>query len=110
MHSFFSKMIIFAALFYVCTAPLNAAILEYELERMVGWTIVASKTVDGHFEGCNVGRKIIFTDGTYLTCMGLGLSLGLSPRAIIFGRSTMYQGQNINMYKVFINGEFYDAR
>jgi len=49
-----------------------------DLTGLVGWCIIDTKTISGRidgdgkrsddFEGCDFGRKILFLDGTYLTC------------------------------------------
>jgi len=74
--------------------------------KLVGYTIVDIKTVDGNFEGCDYDRKIVFTDGTYVTCLDYGYTYSYMPEAIIFG--TKHNGAFL--YKMYIDGELYDIR
>ena len=64
-----------------------------ELESYVGYTIIAVKTIASYvdekkgekddFEGCDYGRKIIFSDGTYLACSSYGYQYAYRPKALI---------------------------
>jgi hypothetical protein len=96
----------------------NAGIDSYQLEQLVGWTIIEIKTIEGFkepnqakqdgFEGCNGDTRIFFTDGTVAKCMSLGLQLNLRPKAIILGIQTTYKGKKIIMYKMVVENNIYD--
>jgi len=70
--------------------------------RLIGYTIVASKTVasyidpDGRtgtdFQGCNYGRKIVFDDNTALTCSEYNYEYSYQPTAIL-----LVKGASIKM-------------
>lgn len=102
---------------YLSTTPVHAGI-ESELRGMEGWCVVAVKTIDGYvddegkrhddFEGCDFDRKIIFRDGTYLTCGGYGYQYAYSPDAIIFATSFNYKGKKHTSFKMLVEGDMYD--
>ena len=83
---------------------------ECDLGEVVGYTLIASKTIDGRiddgqreddFEGCDFERTIVFTDNTGVRCMGYGYSYAYRPDAYIFsnGRSMKMCVQD-EMYEV----------
>ncbi|MEP6390327.1 MAG: hypothetical protein ABJ056_10435 [Halioglobus sp.] len=92
---------------------------EYQLEGLIGWTILASKTIEGvteedgerkdDFEGCDFGRVIRFMDGTVLTCNSYGYQYAFMPKAIVFGTTTTYKGKEVTLYKILVQGNLYDA-
>lgn len=75
-----------------------SADLAGELESYVGYTIVAVKTIAGYvdekkgkkddFEGCDYGRKIIFSDGTFLACSSYGYQYAYRPKALILSNGS----------------------
>lgn len=68
-----------------------------KLSNLVGYTIVASKTITGwykangkkhdSFEGCDYGRVIIFDDNTTLTCNGYNYQYEDQPTAVILSNN-----------------------
>lgn len=84
-----------------------------DLSRVVGYTLVAAKTVthyieegrgrneskDG-FEGCDFDRIIVFEDGTGVRCAGFGYQFAFRPTAYVFARDG-------NM-KMCVDDELYD--
>lgn len=100
------------------TAGIANADVSYQLEQLVGWTIVEVKTIEGHqepdrpkqsgFEGCNGDTIIFFMDGTVAQCMSLGLQLSLMPKAVIFGTKTTYKGKEMILYKMLVEDNLYD--
>jgi hypothetical protein len=96
----------------------KADVDSYQLEQLVGWTIVEVKTIEGFkepnqpkqdgFEGCSGDTIVFFRDGTTVQCMSLGLQLNLMPKAIIFGMQTIYKGKKIVMYKMIVENNMYD--
>ena len=86
--------------------------ISYELERLVGYTIIDVKTVDGwydddgekgdSFEGCEHGRKIVFTDNRILTCATYRYHYAYRPRAVILS--------NGSSYKMILDDDVYDMR
>lgn len=83
---------------------LSAGGFEYHASSLIGYTIVDVKTINGSFNGCELGKKIFFTDGTYVTCSGLGISIAIMPEAVIFARQ--YQGYTF--FKMYVDGDIYD--
>ena len=93
--------------------------LADELENLVGYTIIASKTVerwydddekDDAFNGCSHGRVIVFTDGTTLTCAEYGYQYAYRPTAVILGKEVTYQGKSFYDFKMIVEDEVYDMR
>lgn len=91
--------------------------LADKLGRLIGYTIVDSKTVDGWredgktndgFEGCNHGRVIIFTDGKGLTCNTYSYSYSYRPTAIVLAKQISFQGKSFYDFKMVVGDEVYD--
>jgi hypothetical protein len=90
------------------------------LENHVGWTIIASKTIEGYkdrgkekkddFEGCDFDRIVYFMDGTTVTCNSYGYQYSFMPKAIILGKSVTYNEKKLNMIKMLVDGNEYDVR
>ncbi len=97
-----------------------SADLAGKLERLVGYTILASKTIrgwhdddereDGAFKGCRHGRVIVFTDGTSLTCAEYGYMYAYRPTAIILGKRIEFGGRSFTDFKMIVEDEIYDMR
>ena len=109
------KILIILVLIYSSSGYADVA---YELQGMVGWTIVETKMITAFrepgqekrsgFEGCNGDTLIYFADGARAKCMSLGLQLSLMPTAVIFGKQTIYKGKKMNMYRMLVENEMYD--
>lgn len=97
-----------------------ADIDEYQLEELVGWTIVASKSIAGYrdpgekksddWEGCDFDRTVYFSDGTTVTCYSYGYQYAYMPKAILFGHEITHEGKKYTMYKMLVQGQLYDVR
>ncbi|GAK33226.1 hypothetical protein JCM17846_20220 [Iodidimonas nitroreducens] len=89
-----------------------------EFERLEGWYILKVKTISGYidsdanrqddFEGCEYGRKVLFSDGTYLTCNSYGYQYSYRPKAVIFAKVFETQGTKILLYKMLVEEKLYD--
>lgn len=83
-----------------------------DLRRLIGYTIIDSKTIAGwydedgkkgdSFEGCDYGRTIVFTDNHVLTCAEYGYHYSYRPMAIILAKGSSY--------KMIVDDEIYDMR
>ncbi len=83
-----------------------------QLSHLIGYTIIASKTVFGYldnnskkddsFEGCNYDRVIIFDDNKTLTCAEYGYQYAYRPTAIIIS--------NGSSFKMIVGNDVYDMR
>ncbi len=83
-----------------------------QLGRLVGYTIIASKTVVGFqdksgkkadsFEGCEYDRVIIFDDNKILTCAEYGYQYAYRPTAIVLS--------NGSSFKMIVGNDVYDMR
>ena len=89
---------------FVCCSLLGDE-FEDVADELVGYTILSVKTVDGDFEGCDFDKKIIFTDGTYVTCMGYGYQYSYMPKAILLG--TNFKGHTL--FKIYVGGKVYNV-
>lgn len=106
----------------LCAASLSLpglamADLADELEDLVGYVIVASKTIEGWredrksedgFSGCSHGRVIVFTDGTALTCNTYSYSYAYRPTAVILAKQFKFQGREMYDFKMVVEDEVYD--
>ena len=110
---------IISILVIVFTALPAYADLADELEDLVGYTIIASKTVerwydedekDDSFNGCSHGRVIVFTDGKTLTCAEYGYQYAYRPTAVILAKEITYQGKSFYDFKMVVGDEVYDMR
>lgn len=110
-------LVIVTILLFSATAK---AELADELENLIGYTIVDSKTIaswhdedekeDGAFKGCKHGRIIVFTDNKTLTCAEYGYQYAYRPTAIILAKEVSYQGKSFYDFKMIIENEIYDMR
>jgi len=71
---------------------------ECDLGEVVGWTLIAEKTVEGYvedgkkedsYEGCDYDRVLIFTDDTAVRCAEYHYSYAYRPEAYIFSDGTL---------------------
>ena len=88
-HLFFVTFVVFVSF------PAHADLAD-ELDDLVGYTIIASKTIDrwydddekdDSFNGCSHGRVIVFTDGTTLTCAEYGYQYVKYVPAVVFSHA-----------------------
>lgn len=105
------KMMIRAALFAFGLVSIPAhADMSYQLEQLVGYTIVDVKTVEGwydedgekgdSFEGCEYGRVIVFSDDRILQCSTYHYHYAYRPRAVILS--------NGSSFKMILDDHVYD--
>ena len=67
-----------------------------DLDELVGYQLVAKKSVEGYlddaghersgYQGCTIGRVLVFSDHTGVRCLTSGLDEGLMPPAYLFAR------------------------
>jgi len=98
--------------------PISEARLADKLARLKGYVIAGSKTIVGYadkdgkksdeFEGCDFDRRIMFDDGTALTCSSYGYIYAYRPTAVILMKSTQYQGQTFAFVKIIVEDEIYE--
>ena len=112
------KLIVSILVIVFAAIPAYADLAD-ELEELVGYTIIASKTVerwydeneeDDSFNGCSHGRVIVFTDGTALTCAEYGYQYAYRPTAVILAKEITYQGKSFYDFKMVVGDEVYDMR
>lgn len=93
--------------------------LADDLEDLMGYTIIDSKTVDrwydddeedDSFNGCAHGRVIAFTDGTTLTCAEYGYQYAYRPTVVILAKEVTYQGRSFYDLKMVVEDQVYDMR
>ena len=106
-----------SALLFSATARAD---LADELDDLIGYTILDSKTVaswydddekeEGAFKGFKHGRVIVFTDNKTLTCAEYGYQYAYRPTAIILAKEVSYQGKSFYDFKMIVEDEVYDMR
>lgn len=97
-------------LFFFCMPAF--ADLADKLERLVGYTILGSKTIEGwydddgkkgdSFEGCDFGRTIVFSDNRILRCSTYSYQYSYRPSAVIIS--------NGKQIKMIVEDEVYDMQ
>lgn len=92
----------------IIASPANDCVDE--LKDLEGWTIVAVRTVDGTFEGCDHDKLIEFTDGTELRCGEYGYHYAYRPEAVIFAKSSEFGGESYVAVKMMVEDEVFDMR
>ena len=91
----------------MAAAPVQAGC---DLDDLVGYTLVAKKTVSGYidkdeqdldsdFEGCDFDRIIVFSDDTAVVCQSYSYSYSFMPKAYLFA--------NKSSWKMCVNGNIY---
>jgi hypothetical protein len=112
------KMVVIILVVTVLVQPAYADLAD-KLDRLIGYTIIASKTIerwydtdeqDESFIGCSHGRVIVFTDGTALTCAEYGYQYAYRPTAIILAKEYTYEGKVYVDYKMVVEDDIYDMR
>lgn len=80
----------------ICVMP-SAALAGCDLDSLVGWTLIARKTIAGSiqdgqrkedFEGCDFNRIIVFDDNTGVQCTGYSYTYSYRPTAYIWVNSS----------------------
>jgi hypothetical protein len=89
----------------------GSARAECDLSELVGYTLLAEKTIDGYiengkksddFEGCDFDRVIVFDDNTGVRCMTYSYTYSFRPDAYIFAGSA-------GSMKMCVEDELYDV-
>lgn len=89
---------------------LPSAAIALDLSELVGYTLVAEKTVEGRiddgkyedgYEGCEFGRVLVFDDKTGVECADYNYDYAYRPDAYIFRRGASY--------KIVIDDELMDV-
>ena len=94
------KNILMVFVFFIAIPTIALADLADDLDDLVGYKIVARKTIDGEFEGCDFDKLIVFDDRTILRCESYGYQYSYRPTAVI-----LFNGYNI---KMIVDDEVYD--
>ena len=109
----------FPVLVTILAAMVVYADLADDLDDLVGYTIIASKTIerwhddeegDDSFNGCSHGRVIEFTDGSTLTCAEYGYQYVFRPTAVILAKQFTHEGKTFVDYKMVVGDDVYDMR
>lgn len=115
------RYLITVVLALLIAVPANA-VSSGELEGLGGYTIIASKTIEGYrdggqsgkrgddFEGCDIDRVIVFTDGTALTSAEYSYQYAYRPTAIIFAKQITNGGRAFYDFKMIVEDEVYEMR
>lgn len=93
--------------------------LTDKLENLVGYTILESKVIDSwhdangkndSFEGCDLGRVIVFYDNTALTCNEKRHKRAFRPTAVILAKKLTQEGESGYEYKMVVENDIYDMK
>lgn len=77
----------------VCSMFASAPAQACDLDDLVGWTLIAKKTVVAYIEdgakedgykGCSYGRILVFNDGTGAACATYSYDYAYRPDAYVF--------------------------
>ena len=88
----------------------SPALAECDLSELLGYTLIAQKTIDGYiengkrsddFEGCDFDRIIVFDDNTGVRCMTYSYSYAYRPEASIFANGAVME--------MCVDGELYNV-
>ena len=82
--------------------------LALDQSELAGYTLIDEKIIDGDFEGCDFDKRIIFMDGTYLTCSTYSYTYSYMPTAYIYGRQFKYERKVFIDIKMVVEDEIYD--
>lgn len=88
----------------------SACAYAFEQSELVGYTLIAEKTVEDEFEGCEFDKKIKFMDGTHLTCATYSYTYDYMPTAYIYAKRFEYKGDAFYDIKMVVEDEIYDMR
>jgi len=84
---------------------------ECDLSELIGYTLLAQKTISGYiqdgkrgddFEGCDFDRTIVFDDNTGVRCMTFSYTYSFRPDAYIFASGP-------GSMKMCVDNELYDV-
>jgi hypothetical protein len=87
---------VLAALLLFAAAVRPALADGCDLDRLVGYTLVWNKVINGYieegkrtrgFDGCNRDRVIVFADGSGVRCVDTFLHSATQPHGYLFARS-----------------------
>jgi hypothetical protein len=83
-------------------------VFAFDPSELLGYTLVSEKRIDGDFEGCDFDKKIIFMDGTYLTCATYSYTYSYMPTAYIYAKHLEYKGKVFADIKMVVGDRVYD--
>jgi hypothetical protein len=81
----------------ICLTMPTLAFAACNLDSMVGWTLIARKTIAGRidkgvrkddFEGCDFDRIIVFDDNTGVLCTSYSYTYAYYPTAYVWARGS----------------------
>ena len=98
----FTKNLLATFILLISTTPIAFANIEDVLSELTGYKIIAKKTIDGEFEGCDFDKIIVFDDRTALRCFSYGYQYAYMPAAVI-----LFNGSNI---KMLVGEDIYDMQ
>ena len=95
-----------------CLIATSPSYADCDLGDVVGYTLIAQKTVSGfvdlkkqkrsdNYEGCDYDRVLLFNDGSGVKCTSYSYHYAYNPDAFIFARG--------NIMKACIDDDFVDV-
>lgn len=105
------KTVVALSLFAISASA--SADLADKMEKLVGYTIVASMTIkswyneskneaEENFKGCDYGRVIVFTNNKILKCTSYNYQYAYRPTAVILSDGSQF--------KMIVEDEIYEMQ
>ena len=98
------RLILFISLIFTFSYAFDS----YKLRNLIGYTIIDVKTINGDFNGCDFGKRIVFMDGAILVCNTYHYHYSFSPDAVILAKSFNYKGRKGFSIKMIVDDYVYD--
>jgi len=102
------RLISLSAFLVLYFALLIGEAAALEQTELLGYTLIDEKTIEDEFEGCDFDKKIVFLDGTHLTCATYSYTYSYMPTAYIYARRIEYKGERYMAIKMVVEDEIYD--
>lgn len=95
-----------ACLLFACFSSSVYALDADDLTELVGYTIIASSSVVGNFEGADYDELVELDNGMIFRFREYNYSYSYRPTAIVFAYA---YSDSIILYKLVIDDELYDV-
>ena len=103
-----TRLLVSALLFVLFPILASAGSCEHVLRQLEGWTVASVTSIEGEFEGCGYGKKIVLENGSVFSCAEYNYSYSYSPEVIVFAKTFTYQGKTLISFKLVIDDELFE--
>jgi hypothetical protein len=101
-------LLILAGFFFLQLSHAYAQSHAKEHRALFGYSFIAEKTIQGSFEGCSVGKEIMFMDGTSVKCATLYNTIAYMPTAYLYAKNFKYNERELISIRMLVDGIVYD--